>query len=65
TSRGRAWTTRCGSTSRCAPTTGSSTRPTAPRRRPGARCASARSGPPTARTSPRSPRRASSARRGR
>ena len=33
--RARAWTTRCGSTSRCGPTSGSSTRPTARRRRHG------------------------------
>ena len=59
TSSGRASTTRCGSTGRCGPTSGSSTRPTARRPRAAGRCASARSGPPTARTSPPWPRRAS------
>ena len=62
TSTGRAWTTRCGSTARRADDW-SSTRPTAGRVGRHARCASARSGRPTARTSPRWPRRASSGRR--
>ena len=57
-SSARASTTRSGSTGRSGPTSGSSTRPTARRPPAAGRCASARSGPPTARTSPPSPRRA-------
>ena len=47
---------------RSAPTSGSSTRPTARPPPAAGRCASARSGPPTARTSPRWPRRGCSGR---
>ena len=59
TSSAPASTTRSGSTRRCGPTSGSSTRPTARPPPAAGRCASGRSGRPTARTSPPWPRRGS------